>query len=90
MKSSSPLQFETMFSIKSGKHFEAFRCHIGARGTLFGASRVTRGTTWDPMGQEPPKSSKESLFWTPFCGTFWNQKSGVFFTLAGAGFLVEI
>ena len=29
---------------------------FGARGSLFGASRVAQGTTLDPRGQEPPKS----------------------------------
>ena len=47
-----------MFSNKSGNHFEAFWCPRGSWGTLFGASRVARGTTLDPMDQEPPKALK--------------------------------
>ena len=69
IKSSSLLKFETMFSNKSGKHFEAFWCPIGGWGTLFGASRVARGTTLDPMDQEPPKSAKNCFgfsFEVPF------------------------
>ena len=76
-----------MFSNKSGKHFEAVLCPIRGWGTLFGASRVARATTLDPMDQEPPKSSKKQLFWTPFCGTFWSQKSAVFLTLFKLRFL---